>query len=342
MIPIRVIMRGGLGNRMFQYMFASALRDLVSDAVVVNIQMPEFGIEIDDTPMPTNTLSLTFKHHTDILEIAHLLRSGVYEGFEFRAYAQRLQYYPDRDNFMALFPESPLVSIGPDSLVINVRGAEVLGDVHEDYGPVPVDFFSQVADDSGMTPVLVGQLGDDPYSEEIRRRFAGCTIVPSVSPEADFALIRSAHNVVFGVSTFSWLATWLSAHARTIHMPVAGVFDPGRRPDIDLLPVRDERYRFYDLPSEPWVASPSQLHAIVARGRSFPVLERAELSVRRRLAFDGLADVRTQEANSQLVAAVRERDRLSRLFADARAEIRALHAASTEHVDHKPRQGGVT
>ena len=49
------------------------------------------------------------------------------------------------------------------------------------------------------------------------------------------------------VSTFSWLAAWLS-EARRIVLPVSGLFHPVQSPDIDLLPLADPRYSFVLFP----------------------------------------------------------------------------------------------
>jgi hypothetical protein len=63
----------------------------------------------------------------------------------------------------------------------------------------------------------------------------------------DFALMRAARHLVVSVSTFSWLAAWLS-HAETITIPLTGFYNPAQRPDVNLLPLDDPRYRFYLFP----------------------------------------------------------------------------------------------
>jgi hypothetical protein len=45
------------------------------------------------------------------------------------------------------------------------------------------------------------------------------------------------------VSTFSWLAAWLS-HASTIFMPLTGFYNPFQDRDVDLVPLDDSRYKF--------------------------------------------------------------------------------------------------
>lgn len=62
----------------------------------------------------------------------------------------------------------------------------------------------------------------------------------------DFERLRSAKHVCLSISSFSWLAAWLSSLAKTIHMPVAGIFDP-RRGVQSLIPGDDARYRFWEV-----------------------------------------------------------------------------------------------
>jgi len=231
---------------------------------------------------------------------------------------QRLEYYPDRQAAGDLLPVTHQAVDGhlvTDAIVVNVRAAEIVDDVHEDYGPVPVDFLVQAVELSGLEPVLVGQLGDNSYSNEIRGRFAGCRIIESVSPVSDFELIRSARQVVHGVSTFSWLAAWLSPRAEQVFLPVSGIFNPRQRPDIDLLPISDERYRFFELPTEPWTAHPEQMARLVSSGNAYNELTTADLRSRRLAAHEALQQFSEELDISALTSARRQRDRLRRRLA---------------------------
>lgn len=315
MIPIRINGRGGIGNRIFQYMFGMRLQSMIPGSTVVNVSLPEFGIRTPDMPLPERSLTISNAHQVDMLQIAHLVRSGVYDGVSMSAYVQRLEYYTDREELAKLFPirnPSRLDPVDPGAIVINVRGNEVLSDVHPDYGPVPVDFFTQVVDETGLTPVIVGQLRDDPYSDEIRRRFSGCDIRASNSPSSDFELVRSASNVVFGVSTFSWLAAWLSPNARRIFMPVSGIFNPAQRPDIDLLPIGDHRYQFYGFPREAWTGSREQLDNLVSREHAFSQLAHDTVSAVRRSAEVAISRNAVESAATELALLRNETDRLRR------------------------------
>jgi hypothetical protein len=81
----------------------------------------------------------------------------------------------------------------------------------------------------------------------IRRRFPEAKFPPEASPVRDFETIRHARHVALSVSTFSWLAAWLSETVATIHMPICGLFDPLANTAM-LVPVDDARFTFYRVP----------------------------------------------------------------------------------------------
>jgi hypothetical protein len=138
---------------------------------------------------------------------------------------------------------------------------------------LPFGFFEALIRDSGRKPVFVGQIHDDnDYCRRLRLRFPDAEFAPKMWPVADFETLRRASHLVGAVSSFSWLAGWLSS-ARTISLPVAGIFDPRIRPDIDLLPLGDARYRFHAVEVGDWTASPEQLAAFYADAIPFRRVE---------------------------------------------------------------------
>jgi hypothetical protein len=277
---IQVGRRNGVANQMFRYAYARGLQALIPGSVVTGFDLPMFGLTADVETLEGRVLHVVHGHRHSMHTIASLVNRGVYDHVLLDGFVQRMEFYPDPAELSALFPPLPPVDtthLGPDRLVVNVRAAELLGNVHPDYGPVPVAYFRHVADSTGLQPVVMGQLGDDFYSEAIRRCFTGCVVLPSHSPAEDFQRLMSAANVVIGVSTFSWLACWMSCHVRTVHMPVKGLFHPVQRPDVDLLPVGDARYRFHGFPVERWVSGDDQRHRLVSDEFAGPMLTHAQV-----------------------------------------------------------------
>jgi hypothetical protein len=79
-------------------------------------------------------------------------------------------------------------------------------------------------------------------------------MIPSAGPMKDFNVIRNAKKLCLAVSTFSWLAGWLS-DAVEIHLPLIGFMHPKAFPPgfhglggIDLTPRDDPRFCFHLLP----------------------------------------------------------------------------------------------
>jgi hypothetical protein len=86
---------------------------------------------------------------------------------------------------------------------------------------------------------------------------------PQQDPLVDFETIRQSKNVVVGVSTYSWLAAWLSDSADNIYLTVNGLFNPMQASNVDLLPYGDARYKFFLFPIN--YAVPLDCHAQVHR-----------------------------------------------------------------------------
>ena len=144
---------------------------------------------------------------------------------------------------------------------------------------MPLAFYRQLIESTRLRPVFMGQIADDQYSVTLRKWFPDAEIIPSQGIMNDFSMIRSAKNIVVSVSTFSWLAAWLS-DAAVVHLPLYGIFNPMQRPDINLIPLTDSRYRFYDFPVRSWDGSPPQLQALTDDSLFFPMLDSSEVEAR--------------------------------------------------------------
>ncbi|MDQ2633089.1 MAG: hypothetical protein M3Y78_05070 [Pseudomonadota bacterium] len=189
---------------------------------------------------------------------------GNRDGFIIDCYAQRMEYFVSQKRQMAalLRPAAKGHPTSPSEIVINVRAAEILRGKHPDMMPLPVSYYQRLVKDTGLSPVFVGQVQNDVYGAAIRAAFPDARFVKSSHWIEDFQTVRNATNIAVAVSTFSWLAAWLSTSATTIHLPVAGIFNPQQRGDIDLLPKNDDRYIFHNFPVERYKATPEQLERI--------------------------------------------------------------------------------
>jgi hypothetical protein len=269
-----------MGNQMIQYMYCRHLQMLVQNSEIGGFSLPEFGLLSADFELEGRVLHIRDGHRHSMSNIAYQLNQGIYDSLLFEGFVARLEYYPNRDLCSSFFRSELKVDRalqGPNHITINVRGNEILRAMHADYYPVEISFFEHVASTTGLEPVIMGQLGDDAYSVEIRRRFAGCKFLPSQSPIQDFEFVRNSTNVALGVSTFSWLATWLSATTENIHLPIKGLLNPRQRPDVDLLPTNDERYHFYEFPVVKWEATAAQYASLLTTDKQFSAISAADV-----------------------------------------------------------------
>ena len=274
---IRITPLGNLGNQMLQLMLAQSLASRAPGTDVVGYDLPPWNLrKPGPSAGPRRPVSLE-GHFIDLDLIGALLRMRVLREVELRGYGFRMENYLPRAVYQSTFSCSAALPepCPEDTLVISVRGAETLAGGHPDYGPVPVIFYKQLLEHTGLRPLFIGQLGEDYYSRMLRRWFPDARFVPSMGPLQDFEFIRRSKHIVASVSTFSWLAAWLS-EASTVHLPVLGFFNPRQRPDVDLLPWNDERYAFYGFPVRPWTASSRQI-ADLGADHAFAQVARSEV-----------------------------------------------------------------
>jgi hypothetical protein len=255
---------GGLGNRMFEHLMALAILRRIPEMALTGKGLPEWAIRPPRLPLPGRHLKLT-GNRVELDRLAYLINSGLVQGIETMALGMRMEYLGEAEAVRQVFRTPPGIQprlFPAGSLVISVRGAEILGGIHKDYRPVPLAFYRRLLAETGLAPVFLGQLGEDAYSQALLAAFPQATFVPSLGPMEDFAALRAARHLVVSVSTFSWLACWLS-EAETIHLPILGMYHPRRRADIDLLPLTDPRYRFHLLPHDPWTGGAAEMAAVL-------------------------------------------------------------------------------
>ena len=135
--------------------------------------------------------------------------------------------------------------IDESEVLVNIRLAEIhrRRPVHPDYTPLPVPYYRKLIREVGKTPVFVGQMTDSPYLNTLRKAFPESQFI-DLEPRIAFETIRRAQTKIIALSSFSWLAAWLGNDRSTIYMPLTGGFNPLQRPDWDLTPWGDSRYRF--------------------------------------------------------------------------------------------------
>jgi glycosyltransferase involved in cell wall biosynthesis len=257
-----------IGNQMFRYMLGTAIQRSVKGAVLTGANMPEWGIiakKVDIQDLDVKEVGPN--HRIDVIGLAYELDSGKFDAISVDCYAQRMEYfYKSRGEFASEF-YSPVVGdrIEDDEIAINVRSAEIVDGLHPDYMPLPISYYRAIVAEAGLKPVFVGQVRGNWYSDALRAAFPDARYVSGKSWVEDFQTIRGAKNVALAISSFSWLAGWLSDSAQRIYLPLAGFLNPIQRPDIQLVPISDERYIYHRFPVFAYTGSDEQRAAIVGR-----------------------------------------------------------------------------
>jgi hypothetical protein len=258
--------RANAGNLMFRMMFAEHLRRHIPDSMITGASIPEWGILLSDD-RPENPVKLEpIVGRVEIADVVDAVGRPGCDGVVIGYYGMRLEYFAAyRDMFQALFQTTTGGQFTePDELVMHVRAGETLGGIHGDYNPVPISYYRALVERTGLRPVFTGQTRHSFYADALRQSFPDARFLSGNHWIDDFQTTRNAQNIVVSVSSFVWLAAWLSQTAKRIYMPQLGLLNPLQRPDIDLSPTDDPRYVFEPFPVEKFGATPDQLLRAIA------------------------------------------------------------------------------
>ncbi len=240
---------GNLANQMMQFLVACNVANRVPGCRISNVQMPTWQIDHPHLDLGGVVMPVTAMHHIDVGSVARLLLDAGINSIHYTGYGQRLENYPALDQCRALFRSelTDQVGFGDEHLVINIRGGEVLDGRHPGYTLVPIEFYAEIIRTTGLNPVFMGQIENNIYCNELRRRFPRACFIESQGALPDFEMIRGSKNIIPSVSTFSWLAAWLS-HAEKIFMPLTGFYNPFQDRLADFVALEDDRFVFYLFP----------------------------------------------------------------------------------------------
>ena len=253
---------GRMGNLMIEYMVALKFADMVPGCRISNISIPGWKIDHPPFDTPGTIVRETRDQHIDLPDLAARMLSGEIARVEWRGFGQRMENLLPAERYHDVFvsPFGRNMGYGPEYLVCPIRAEDILDAPHPDYVLTPVEFYRDIVDMTGLTPVFIGQTFPNYYMDRIRAAFPDALYRdPQDDPLVDFETIRQSKNVVVGVSTYMWVAAWLSRDLENIYMAVNGLFNPLQMPDVFLLPFGDKRFKFTLFPIN--YAVPFEQHA---------------------------------------------------------------------------------
>jgi len=245
-----------IGNRFFNAAFTQHVAGILGTTKIAGISLPELNV------MSTHwSMWNRMRHRNRYFIEGHELHTetliqqasnGKVDVVEVRGWGMRIEYFAAtrrawQEKTAGL--RDSIVSRQTDgSVALHIRTGDALDSAHPDYFPLPLSFYEHVIDQSGLSPVFVGQVDSDNwYVRRLREKFKGARFI-SGRAMADFAFLVAAPVKVLSISSFAWAASWMSPnHSRTL-IPSAGLFSPIVRPDIDLNPGRSQGYFAADFP----------------------------------------------------------------------------------------------
>ena len=251
---------------MIAYMVALKFTDMVGDCRISNISIPAWGIHHPPVASLGPTAVERREQKIDLPALAEQVLSGQIRRIEWTGFGQRMEQFLPREHYQNVFvsPFKAPMGYGPEYIVCPVRAEDILNGPNPEYVLTPVEFYRDITDMTGLMPVFIGQTHPNPYMDRIRAAFPDAIVrQPHDDPLVDFETIRQSTNVVIGVSTYSWLAAWLSHTAENIYLAVSGLFNPMQKTDVDLLPFGDARFKFFLFPIN--YAVPLERHAELHR-----------------------------------------------------------------------------
>lgn len=252
---------GNIGNRMMQFLAANKLQNLLKSQVIENVNLPEWGYEkinIEDKYRKiitkVNSKNLFSSEFINFLKL--YCEDQSYKIY-MEGYFQDINWFPDVEyckNFFKNQPSDPEYQdfIDDDHLLINIRAGEITSGAYNFYVQLPIWYYKKIIDETGLIPVFCGQLDNEIYVSLLKKAFPQAYFLTTKGIMSDFFLIRNAKNICISVSTFSWMAAWLS-EAKNIFFPLAGFYHPRWHKiyhllPSNLLPINDFRYRFFNFP----------------------------------------------------------------------------------------------
>ena len=195
-------------------------------------------------------LKLGSKHFLDrerILNFAHDKQDFV---LDLPGYYLRVEYLPELNKCREYFPVDQWIlseehrNILKDCILCPVRAAEILKPIHPHYTLIPPQYYKEIQEESGKGIAFCGQIGSDAYSQALKGAVPNAIIIDKVSPYYDFQLCMQANQIILPISTFAWMAAYLS-YAERIYMPLAGIFNKKQYKEPSFVDEGDPRY-IYD------------------------------------------------------------------------------------------------
>lgn len=144
-------------------MAAMTLASRIKDCTIVNVSIPEWGIEIpDDTQDQLFFDNIKWDYfRINIEELCNAANRSQSIRIILDDYLQRMDFLMRQQFYFGIFPQRSDLSheITDNDLLINIRAAEILNGMPQ-YPLLPIAFYEDIVTRAGLKPVFTGQLND--------------------------------------------------------------------------------------------------------------------------------------------------------------------------------------
>lgn len=268
-----IIPAGRMGNNMIEYMYALYLKSEIPE-LEIYCDTPSFlnmfGIKLIETPkdnhkykkiVVNNGNTNTNKILNEISKMGNIIIEISYNYFDANNIPRLLLRYKN-----IFGNKSNVCGYDNKYLVIHLR-MEDIGVInnpsHKNYPIVPFSFYRFIIQQTKLQPVFIGQMDNKIIVSALKKQFSDAIFVNQRDVLTDFECIRKSKNILISVSTYAFLAAFLSECDTNVYMPMYGFFNNADRPDINYK-INDSRFHYYYFPKIEWLCSMEQISNIIS------------------------------------------------------------------------------
>lgn len=246
MAKLVLITNGRLGNNLFQLSLVNNIKAHFPSLDILYPHFPELNIpesigyseELNRVP----DLSLTGQL-IGFSGINQVIESNSDALIHCDAWGMNPEIYSSsREYLRNLFSKPEVIKEAKEVVTFHVRGGDLWQNppysrrkfIHPDYSAIPISFYRNVMEITRMPAEFVIEKSVPNWYLRLLQKTLQVDLKKSkATPVHDFLQIASSKDVGLGVSTFSWMAAFIGRPSR-VHMPILGIFNSEKRPDINL------------------------------------------------------------------------------------------------------------
>ncbi len=270
---------GRTANRVIEYMTARSLmlksgKDVL---LLLSHDIPEFNIKKTTHDFDNLKAGLNIHITSNTIPFNYLvdkIRENDDIFIELNSYCQRIEFFKE---YLSIFKGEIINSrsdfdfgFGAAYVVFHVRLAHIHfnSSVHPWYIPLPFNYYQEIINNTGLKPVFVGEFSDDIYSNALKMHFSNAVFLECEDSNVVYQVLHNSKNVGISLSSFSWLATFLSDHVVKVFFPVFGLFDPRNynkySSQSNFLDFDDLRVQYYRFEIKTWQAKYIEILSLIS------------------------------------------------------------------------------